>query len=76
MNAQTWFYSQSFSGRTQDEHTTLLLAPTPPGTFLSVDGANDWLARYRRWFDSQRTAAIEQCSHCAGVGCVCRCKEK
>ena len=38
----------------------LLYAPSPLGTFISVEGANEWLGRYRAWFDELREQATEK----------------
>lgn len=36
----------------------LLAAPTPPKTFVTMEGALDWLVRYRAWFDGERREAV------------------
>ena len=38
----------------------LLYAPSPPGTFISVEVANEWLGRYRAWFDELREQPIKK----------------
>ena len=53
-----WLYAKA------EQHAgmrrALLYAPSPPGTFISVEGANQWLVRYRTWFDELREQAIEK----------------